>query len=191
VNLRWYLANSIFRKASKKSAPEKVVFLSIHADSLHPSIRGAMAYVPGARFTKGTFQKSGAVYLARSEVKESPVVTHTKEDALHAEGLSTELAEAIIAGFGEAGLQVHPFNPVRDNVVRGGREWVPAVIRYNTVPTRVLLEICNLGNAEDRAQIQTRENREAIASAIHEGIVSYFGAREGDVRPGTMTVAGR
>lgn len=191
VNLRWYLANSIFRKVSKKSAPEKVVFLSIHADSLHPSIRGAMAYVPGARFTKGTFQKTGAVYLARSEVKESPVVTHSKEDALYAEGLSTDLAEAIIDSFGEAGLEVHPFNPVRDNVVRGGREWVPAVIRYNTVPTRVLLEICNLGNADDRAEIQTRENREAIAKAIHDGIVAYFGARDGDDGRSVMTVAGR
>ncbi|MBI2213584.1 MAG: N-acetylmuramoyl-L-alanine amidase [Acidobacteria bacterium] len=191
VNLRWYLANSIFRKASKKGEPEKVLFLSIHADSLHPSIRGAMAYVPGARFTKGTFQKSGAIYLARAEVKENPVVMHSKEDALHAEGLSTELAEAIIGEFGEAGLGVHPFNPVRDNVVRGGREWVPAVIRYNSVPTRVLLEICNLGNAEDRTQIQTRKNRDAIASAIHDGIVAYFGAKGSDDSRSVMTVAGR
>src|SRR6185503_20027253 len=38
VNLRWYLANSIFRRAMKGGVPrEKVVFLSIHADSLHPS----------------------------------------------------------------------------------------------------------------------------------------------------------
>jgi N-acetylmuramoyl-L-alanine amidase len=191
VNLRWYLANSIFRKVSATSAPEKVVFVSIHADSLHPSIRGAMAYVPGARFTKGTFQKSGPVYLARAEVKESPVVTHSKEDALHAEGLSTDLAEAIIGEFNEAGLEVHPFNPVRDNVVRGGKEWVPAVIRYNSVPTRVLLEICNLGNADDRAEIQTREHREAIAKAIQDGIVDYFGARGGEEARSEMAVAGR
>lgn len=191
VNLRWYLANSIFRKASKASRPEKVVFLSIHADSLHPSIRGSMAYVPGQRFVKGTFQKSGAVYLARAEVKESPVVTHSKEDALYAEGLSTELAESIIGAFGEAGLAVHPFNPVRDNVVRNGREWVPAVIRYNKVPTRVLLEICNIGNADDRKLIQTRKNREEIAAAIHQGIVAHFGARGGGETKGAMTIAGR
>lgn len=191
VNLRWYLANSIFRKVSKTHRPEKVLFLSIHADSLHPSIRGSMAYVPGERFVKGTFQKSGAVYLARAEVKENPIVTHSKDDALYAEGLSTELAESIIGAIGEAGLEVHPFNPVRDNVVRGGREWVPAVIRYNKVPTRVLLEICNLGNVEDRALIQTRENREAIAAAIQKGIVSYFGAKGSDQTPTVMAVAGR
>ena len=137
------------------------------------------------------FQKSGAVYLARAEVKESPVVTHSKEDALYAEGLSTELAESIIDAFGESGLAVHPFNPVRDNVVRNGKEWVPAVIRYNKVPTRVLLEICNIGNAEDRALIQTRENREAIAAAIHQGIVAHFGSKGGDDTGTAMTVAGR
>src|SRR5207253_1102045 len=51
VHLRWYLANSLFRRAMHKGVPrEKVVFISIHADSLHPSLRGAMAYVPGASY---------------------------------------------------------------------------------------------------------------------------------------------
>jgi len=150
-----------------------------------------MAYVPGARFTKGTFQKSGPVYLARAEVKESPVVTHSKEDALYAEGLSTELAESIIDAFGESGLAVHPFNPVRDNVVRNGREWVPAVIRYNKVPNRALPESCNIGNAEDRALIQTKDNREAIAAAIHQGIVAHFGVKDGGETRRAITVAGR
>lgn len=180
VNLRWYLANSILRRASKETRAEKVVFLSIHADSLHPSLRGAMAYVPGAQYTQGTFKKSGAVYLARAEVKESPSVTHTEADALHAEGLSMELAGAIIESFQSAGLEVHPFNPVRSNVVRGGREWVPAVIRYNKVPTRVLLEICNLGNEKDRELIRTRAFRQQIAEAIYDGLVDHFEHRGGE-----------
>ena len=75
VNLRWYLANSIFRRAMKGGVPrEKVVFLSIHADSLHPSLRGAMAYIPGASFVTGSYQKKGEIYLARAEVREQPRV---------------------------------------------------------------------------------------------------------------------
>jgi N-acetylmuramoyl-L-alanine amidase len=182
VNLRWYLANSIHRRATRETAPEKVVFLSIHADSLHPSLRGAMAYVPGAQYSQGTFKKSGAVYLARAEVKESPAVTHSEADALHAEGLSMELAGAIIESFRRAELEVHPFNPVRTNVVRGGREWVPAVIRYNKVPTRVLLEICNLGNEKDRELIRTRTFRQEIAEAIYDGLIDHF-AHRGDGSP--------
>jgi N-acetylmuramoyl-L-alanine amidase len=191
VNLRWYLANSIFRRAIKQNVPrEKVVFLSIHADSLHPSLRGAMAYIPGQRYVTGSYEKSDQVYLARAEVRESPIVRHSEKESLTAEGLSRDLAESIIDAFDSDGLKVHPFNPVRDNVVRGGREWVPAVIRYNLIPTRVLLEICNLGNEKDRALMKTKKYRQRVAEAIYEGIVNYYNDRE-DVRPATAVASGR
>ena len=157
VHLRWYLANSIFSRALRKGVPkEKVVFLSIHADSLHPSLRGAMAYVPAERYVTGSYRKTERVYLARAEVREHPVVRHSEEESLEAEGLSRELAESIVDSFETHHLNVHPFNPVRDSVVRDGREWVPAIIRYNLVPTRLLLEVCNLGNRYDRELIKTR-----------------------------------
>ena len=176
VNLRWYLANSIFRRAIKRhTQKQKVVFLSIHADSLHPSLRGAMAYIPGGRFVQGRYQKTDQVYLARAEVREHPVVRHTEKESLEAEGLSRDLAETIINSFDRAGLKVHPFNPVRDNVVRDGGEWVPAVIRYNVVPTRLLLEICNLGNKRDRELMKSRRWRQQAAEAIYRGIVAFYG----------------
>jgi N-acetylmuramoyl-L-alanine amidase len=175
VHLRWYLANSIFRRAIREHiAKEKVVFLSLHADSLHPALRGTMVYIPGERYVQGSFQKSEQVYLARAEVREHPVVRHTEEESLEAEGLSRDLAESIVDKLEDAGLKVHPFNPVRDNVVRNGREWVPAVIRYNAVPTRVLIEICNLGNERDRALMQTAAYREKVARAIYDGIVAFY-----------------
>jgi N-acetylmuramoyl-L-alanine amidase len=175
VNLRWYLANSIFRHAIwQGSAKEKVVFISIHADSLHPSLRGAMAYIPGGRYVQGSYEKRGAVYAARAEVRERPKVRHSEEESLEAEGLSRDLAEDIIASFEDAKLNVHPFNPVRDNVVRDGREWVPAVIRYNMVPTRLLLEVCNLGNRRDRDLMQTRRFRQKVAEAIYRGLVEFY-----------------
>lgn len=191
VNLRWYLANSIFRRAMKASVPrEKVVFLSIHADSLHPSLRGAMAYIPGQRYVTGSYEKSDQVYLARAEVRESPVVRHSEKESLTAEGLSRDLAESIIDAFDADGLKVHPFNPVRDNVVRNGREWVPAVIRYNLIPTRLLLEICNLGNDKDRALMKTKKYRQRVAEAIYQGLVNYYNDREDD-RPAPSIASGR
>jgi N-acetylmuramoyl-L-alanine amidase len=180
VNLRWYLANSIFRHAVKRGvAREKVVFISLHADSLHPALRGTMAYIPGADYVTGRYEKSDQVYLARAEVREAPSVRHTEKESLGAEGLSRDLAESIIDSIESKGLQVHAFNPVRDNVVRNGREWVPAVIRYNLVPTRVLLEICNLGNARDRALIKTKAYRQKMAEAIYDGLVSFYADHEG------------
>lgn len=192
VHLRWYLANSIFRRALKQHVPrEKVVFLSIHADSLHPSLRGAMAYIPGQRYVTGSYEKNDQVYLARAEVRESPVVRHSEKESLAAEGLSRDLAESIIDAFGSDGLKVHPFNPVRDNVVRDGREWVPAVIRYNMVPTRVLLEICNLGNEKDRALMKTKSYRQHAAEAIYEGLVNYYNDRDEEERPAPVIASGR
>jgi len=189
VNLRWYLANSIFRRALKRGVPrEKVVFLSLHADSLHPALRGTMAYIPGADYVTGSYEKSGGVYLARAEVREQPAVRHTEKESLAAEGLSRDLAESIVDAIAAKGLEVHAFNPVRDNVVRNDREWVPAVIRYNLVPTRLLLEICNLGNAKDRALMKTKAYRQKMAEAIYEGLVAFYADREGG---GTVVAASR
>ena len=183
VNLRWYLANSMFRRAMKTGvAQEKVVFLSIHADSLHPSLRGAMAYIPGAGFTTGTYRKNGDIYLTRAEVREQPVVTHSRQQALAAEGLSRELAESVVDSFERSGLRVHPFDPVRDNVVRSGHEWVPAVIRYNQVPTRMLLEVCNLGNRKDRELLTTRKYRQQLADAIYRGLLDFYSAHDDSKR---------
>lgn len=192
VNLRWYLANSIFARAMKSGvAKEKVVFISIHADSLHPSIRGAMAYIPGAQYVTGSYEKRQDVYLARAEVREHPLVRHSEEESLEAEGLSRDLAQSVIDAFDERGLKVHPFNPVRDNVVRDDREWVPAVIRYNLVPTRALIEICNLGNKHDRALLQTQKWREDTAQAIYRGIVSFYADQVQDPAPAVVARAGR
>jgi N-acetylmuramoyl-L-alanine amidase len=178
VNMRWYLANSIFRRAIRQGvAKEKVVFLSIHADSLHPSLRGAMAYVPGASFVTGTHRKKGDIYLTRAEVREQPTVTQSRADALVAEGLSRELAESVMESFARKGLKVHPFEPVRDNVIRNRREWVPAIIRHNQVPTRMLLEVGNLGNTRDRELIQTKKHRQQLATAIYEGLVEFYAGR--------------
>ncbi|MFL6246304.1 MAG: N-acetylmuramoyl-L-alanine amidase [Thermoanaerobaculia bacterium] len=175
VNLRWYLANSIYRRATKGGVPrEKVVFLSIHADSLHPSLRGAMAYIPGASFVTGSYGKKSEIYLARAEVREQPLVTQSREDALRAEGLSRELAESLVDSFRGKDLAVHPFEPVRDNVIRNRKEWVPAVIRNNQVPTRLLLEVCNIGNQQDRALLKTKAYRQRLAQAIYDGIVDFY-----------------
>jgi len=140
VNLRWYLANSLFRKTVRTDKdPQKVVFLSIHADSLHPSLRGVMAYIPAADMRDESYGKNGPVYTAREEVQESPRVVFPREDRVRSEGLSRELAKQVVAAFQAGGLPVHPFKPVRDKIIRNNGEWVPAVLRYSTIPAKILL----------------------------------------------------
>ncbi|MEJ2086131.1 MAG: N-acetylmuramoyl-L-alanine amidase [Acidobacteriota bacterium] len=180
VHLRWYLANSIYRQAvSRGSDPAKIVFVSIHADSLHPSLRGAMAYIPGAEYRAGSYGKSGSVYASRQEVRENPRVSYSSRERVESEGLSRDLAGHILASFGDRNLAIHPDKPIREKIIRSRRAWVPAVLRYNAVPSKVLVEVCNLANQDDRQLIQTQVFRQKVADAITDGILAYYGQAEG------------
>lgn len=178
ANLRWYLANSRHAAAVRRSGDaDKTVFLSIHADSLPPSHRGAMAYIPATSLTRGEYGKSGSVYASRREVKEKPRVSYSWKERTRSEGLSRQLAVKLLDAFKRRGLAIHREKPIRDRIIRCRRcrPWVPAVVRYNAVPAKLLLEVCNLNNPEDRRLMQTRKFRQQVAEAIVDGILAYYG----------------
>ncbi len=178
VNFRWYLANSVLRQFRRDGGTEdRTVFVSLHADSLHPAVRGTMVYVPGEKFLNGSFGKSGEPYESRREVRESPRVSFSRKEKIEAEGVSRDLAEHVVAAFRAASLPLHAFEPIRRNVIRGGREWVPAILRYNRIPARVLVEVCNLNNPEDRRLLQSAAYRERVAAALVDALVEFFGGR--------------
>jgi len=176
VNLRWYLANAVLRSVERQGGSEdRTVFVSLHADSLHPAVRGLMVYIPGERFLRNAFRKNGAVYSSRREVREAPKVSFSRRERIKAEGISRDLAEKIVRAFRAAELPLHAYQPIRANVIRGGREWVPAILRYNRIPARVLVEVCNLNNPEDRKLLVTRAYRDRVAQALVSALVSFYG----------------
>jgi len=178
VNFRWYLANAVWRDARRgKPAEDRTVFVSLHADSLHPAVRGTMVYVPGEKFLLGTYGKSGEPYASRREVREEPRVSFSRRERIEAEGVSRDLAERVVAAFRSAELPLHAFDPIRRNVIRGGREWVPAILRYNRIPARVLVEVCNLNNPEDRQLLLTPAYRERVAEAVVDALIRFCGGR--------------
>jgi N-acetylmuramoyl-L-alanine amidase len=180
-NLRWYLSNSVYGKTiSRGGDKNRVVFLSIHADSLHPSVRGAMVYVPGLLSSPSNYGKTGVVYSSRREVQEQPRVSFAHADRARSEGLSRDLAQHTLDAMRRRGIAIHPNKPIRDRVIRGKRAWVPAVLRFNAVPAKVLLEVCNLANSADRRLIQTRAFREEVARSVVEGLLAYYGVKPGD-----------
>jgi N-acetylmuramoyl-L-alanine amidase len=188
VNLRWYLANSIFRKAvSEGTDPDRVVFLSLHADSRHSALRGAMVYVPGAAYRTKTYGDASAVYTRYQEVREKPHVHFAKKDLLRSEAVSRGLAEHIVAGFRAEGLPVQSYQPVRDKVIRGKSRWVPAVLRGNAVPSKALVEMLNLANPEDAELLGSARVREQLAEALLRGILGHFG--EPEIPGGSLAAA--
>src|SRR6185369_4103548 len=107
--------------------------------SLHPSVRGAMVYVPGQAYRNGTYGHVGRLY-ERREVAELRYVKFSQQEKERSEGLSRRLASRVIEAFRSADLAVHPYEPVRNHVIRRGRAWTPAVIRTSLVPQSILLE---------------------------------------------------
>jgi N-acetylmuramoyl-L-alanine amidase len=179
VNFRWYLANSVLRGAQDRGGSEdRTVFVSLHADSLHPAVRGLMVYIPGEKYLKSSFGKSGELYTARREVREEPRVSFSRRERIKAEGVSRQFAEKIVSAFRSLKLPLHAFQPIRRNVIRGGREWVPAILRYNRIPARVLVEVCNLNNPDDRKLLVSRSYREKVAQAIVAALVDFYGGSE-------------
>ncbi|HET9298590.1 MAG TPA: hypothetical protein VFO11_01520, partial [Candidatus Polarisedimenticolaceae bacterium] len=79
-----------------------------------------------------------------------------------------------------AGLPVQTIKPVRDRVLRGEASWVPAVLRGNAIPAKLLVEILNLSNAQDAALLGAAGERQRIAEALGAALVRHFGERPVD-----------
>ncbi len=164
VNRRPQLANEIFGDLTvrQKVAPDNVVFISLHADSLHKSLRGSTVYVPGERY----------------RAKGRGVMKASRAERLRDEAVSRRLAAALLDAYRAEGLPVHENRPVRDHVVRGrGRKassWVPAVLKGNDVPAKVLLETVNIGNPADAKILEDPAGRERIARAVVDGLLRFY-----------------
>ena len=175
VNLRWYLSNSYLRSLMRKGVDsDKVVFASLHADSLHPSVGGTMVYVPGEQYRTRTYGFKGAAYRARKEVREQTYVSFTKEQRQKSEGLSREFASHLLKALKARGAAIHPYQPVRDRIIRRTRPWVPAVLRCNQVSVQILLEVCNINNPRDARLLTDPAFRQKVADAFVDALLSYY-----------------
>ncbi len=177
VNLRWYLANSTYRRLQAEGQdPEKVVFASLHADARHPSLAGAMVYVPGEEFRRGRYGHGGAVYARYREVRGQPYVSFSRPEREQAEGLSRQFAATLVGAFHRQGVAVEPYRPIRAQIVRRGRSWVPAVLPCNEVPVEVLFEVSNLSNVADSRDLAEPSYRPRVADACVDALRAYYDA---------------
>jgi N-acetylmuramoyl-L-alanine amidase len=157
VNMRWKMANQNMAELRRRGVPpENVVFLSIHADALHPSVRGTTIYIPGSAYCKASSRK----------------------EAVRAEALSKALAEETIDALYRAGVPIHPYQPIRNRIIRTRSYWLPAVLKMNHVPTKMLVEVANLNNPKDREAVATQAFRQTFAESLVEALVAFYAAKE-------------
>lgn len=175
ANLRWSLTNATFSHLVRDGTdPGNVIFVSIHADWLHSSVRGSMVYVPGLLPLRSNYRLSGGEYRLHKESREHGTFKTTHAERVKSLGLSKDLASNVISSVRRRGLAIHPNRPIRDRIIRDGGPWVPAVLKYSKVPAKVLVEVCNLANKEDLALIKTQTFREEFATALVDGILAYY-----------------
>ena len=184
VNLRWYLANSHYRRLVREGFDkEKIVFTSFHADSLGSSTRGAMVYVPNAYHRRGKNGFNNSVYKRFKEVREKPYVEFTWEQRKRSEEVSRDFAAALIDAFRKRRVKVHDRPAQRGSgdfatrslIVRGRQVYVPGVLRYNETPVKVLVEVLNLNNTTDCRRIKDPRFREMVAEAYVRALEQFYG----------------
>ena len=72
-------------------------------------------------------------------------------------------------------IPVHPYDPVRERIIRKRRSWVPAVLRCSEVPVQVLIEVSNLNNLDDSRLLSDPAYRQKVAEAYVDALGLYYG----------------
>ncbi len=175
VHLRWVLANELFERfIQHRGDPRKTLFISFHADSLHPSSRGTMVYVPGATLVPSHFAIAANRAGNVAEMRRFSRVSFTPRQKLRGEARSRQFSEVLLWSLQKAGIPVHVNRPIRNVVIRNGAKWVPAVIRYSIGATKVLVEVANLTNIADASNLKDPAFRERYARAVVRAILDYY-----------------
>lgn len=178
VNLRWALANDLFHQwVQEGTKPSNVLFVSLHADSLHSSITGSMVYIPDARYCPTELQSPDPGLLRYVDGKGNSF-KQTRRELETAQARSLVLANKFLHQIRSRNQPVHPEKPVRSLVLRSAKSkpFVPAVLRYSRIPTRMLVEVCNLNNPQDRKRLQDPAYRQHIADSFCASLLETYGA---------------
>ncbi|CAM2068998.1 N-acetylmuramoyl-L-alanine amidase [Sulfidibacter corallicola] len=180
VNLRWMLANYHYDRLVKKGVkPENILFASFHADSLHRSLSGGMVYIPDAR----VYPRKVIPYRRLSGYREYAAnrFTFSRKEMQRSQARSLNFARNYVARSKQKRVPVHEQKPIRSLIYRNpNRPFVPAVLKYNRIPTRVLIEVSNLNNKRDRGNIAKPGFRQKLADTFVEALYMSYGVRLDD-----------
>jgi N-acetylmuramoyl-L-alanine amidase len=179
ANLRWYLANYIYDQERRRGVNERnFVFASFHCDALfNESLRGAMIYIPGAQYRRDREQPGPAhFYLGFSEARAAQTFRSTGAERRRDEALSRGFAETLMEEFGKGRVKRHAHSAPIRNVIRrsGGRYYVPAVLRNNRIPTKVLVEVANMTNPTDCSRMADPDWRQMVAEAFVNALTVHY-----------------
>lgn len=173
ANLRIYLTNSIYHSLIARGIkPEETAFASFHVDALSREAQGMMVYFPESSLRKSHLKKTGKPYTQYAEHREDSTIEieHDKETS---EAQSHYFAQLLVAAAGSHDVKVGEV-PVRGSIHRRRSTYVPAVIRWNPVPLKVLVEAGNCKNRADAVRLKSEEYRQRVAEMYADALLAYY-----------------
>jgi N-acetylmuramoyl-L-alanine amidase len=175
VNLRWYLANSILRKSMKEGGSRPSGRSFSLCMPIRFTRRSAAPCIPGEKFPGRPVWEDGChAFAARGEGSADRLVFPQGKDA--GGGTLARSRGEDRRGLRAANLPLHAFQPIRRNVIREAGSGFP-ILRYNRIPARVLVEVGNLNNPEDRQLLVTKAFRDRVARSLVAGLVDFYGGK--------------
>ncbi len=180
VHLRWYLANYQFERLKKTGVPgTKIVFASFHADALYYKVTGSMVYIPSAarNLFRSSIMMKSRKYKKYLEYRAHPMYRYRRRDVQVAEGLSRKFARVLISQLKAKGIPTHKEKAIRSYIFRSrrSRPFVPAVVKYTKMPLRCLIEVANLKNRGDAANVRDPKFRDKYARAFVQALIQFYG----------------
>jgi N-acetylmuramoyl-L-alanine amidase len=177
ANLRWCLANCIYRRETANGVdPRKIVFTSFHCDALYNGKpRGTMVYIPGASL-RSDFTCDGPSDAKFREAKEGGRYKSTSVERRREEALSRNFAEVLLDELAKKRIRRHlDGDPIRSQIRKSAdKVYVPAVLKNNFVPTKVLVESANLTNREDCLRLADPKWRQSFAEGYVNALLRFY-----------------
>jgi len=173
VNMRIFLVNSIYQELLRRKVPrENILLLSLHCDALHQSLRGVTVYYPDFRLRSASFKLTHSVYRRRSQYRRE--LHFANRDNIRATRVSSEFGKTIINRFKQAELETHSDFAVRGYYYRRSKRTLPGILRYSQIPASVLVEVGNLNNPLDRADLLKADYRQKVAATLVDSINHHY-----------------
>lgn len=179
AHLRWILANSIMRNNEATGITRnKMIFISIHFDSLPDSYSGARVFVPSSSYrTKIETPKSRKVnFSSFAEWRDNKPRILTASEKIRDEEYSRRFANMLVSNLKQNNIAIYNNGlPIQEIINRSPRStFVPAVLRNTEIPTKILIECANLNNDKDLSNATNPAWRQKLAETIAKSITSYF-----------------
>ena len=170
LHLRWALASRWYRNLREYTTPEElpVFFVSLHIDERDtghvPVAPGLLFFVmeePADVYLGSSFEEITRFEEVRDLYREPPPRAARQELSQ-----GTELAMRMQMKARRRDLDVFPMRPLRSQA----RHHAYAVLRYNEVPTRILLELGDLNDTVDIANLGSVRYRQRLARLLLDAV---------------------